>query len=71
MTQAREKIRIARQLSPTLTPEERLRILRETAGIWKNRKPDPMKELKKMREESEVRMKKLERQWRSYGKKKK
>ncbi len=29
--------------------EERLRILRKVKGMWKNRKPDPIKELEDIR----------------------
>ncbi len=29
--------------------EERLKILRKVKGMWKNRKPDPIKELKAIR----------------------
>jgi hypothetical protein len=29
--------------------EERLRVLNNIRGMWKNRKPDPIKELKKIR----------------------
>ena len=68
MSQIREKIKIATRT--TLTKEERLKILKSTAGVWKNRKPDPMKELKKMRSESEVRMKSLEKLWKKYKKQK-
>lgn len=34
---------------PLMTPEERLAIWRQVRGMWKNRKPDPIKELKKIR----------------------
>jgi hypothetical protein len=38
--------------TPTpITGEERLRIWKKVQGMWKNRKPDPIKELKKMRKE--------------------
>jgi hypothetical protein len=39
-------------ISPFLmTGQERLLLLRNIRGMWKNRKPDPMKELEKMRRE--------------------
>lgn len=46
-TQTQERIHI----HPLLTPKERLLIWEKVRGIWKNRKPDPMQELKKMRKE--------------------
>jgi len=36
---------------PLITTRERLWLLKNIKGIWKNRKPDPIKELKKMRQE--------------------
>lgn len=36
-----------------ITPEERLMIWERVRGIWKNRKRDPLQELKKMRKEWE------------------
>lgn len=36
-----------------LTREERLAVLRKLKGAWKHRKPDPIKELNKMRKEWE------------------
>ena len=36
---------------PLIGPEERLAVWRSVQGMWKNRKPDPVKELKKMRKE--------------------
>ena len=41
----------AAALSPMLDPQARLAALRQIRGMWKNRKPDPIKELKKMRKE--------------------
>jgi hypothetical protein len=34
-----------------LDREERLRVLENVRGMWKNRKPDPIKELAKIRKE--------------------
>ncbi|MGH7964667.1 MAG: hypothetical protein ACRERD_23120 [Candidatus Binatia bacterium] len=39
--------------SPLRTAEERLRVWGKAEGIWKHRKPDPIKELRKMRKEWE------------------
>lgn len=36
-------------LYPLMTAEERLRLLRGIRGMWKNRKPDPIRKLKKIR----------------------
>ncbi|MBI3459174.1 hypothetical protein HY061_02860 [Candidatus Azambacteria bacterium] len=36
---------------PLITMGERLLLLKKIKGIWKNKKPDPIKELKKMRQE--------------------
>ncbi len=55
----REKINTAntkivkRHIYPLITPAERLVIWERVRGIWKNRKPDPLQELKKMRKEWE------------------
>ena len=39
-------------ISPHLmTGQERLLLLRNIRGMWKNRKPDPIKELEKIRRE--------------------
>jgi hypothetical protein len=38
---------------PFISPEKRLKILKETKGMWKDRTPDPIKELKKIRKEWE------------------
>ncbi len=38
---------------PLITPHERLSVWEESRGMWKHRKPDPAKELKKMRKEWE------------------
>jgi len=36
---------------PLISPRERLAIWEKIKGMWKNRKPDPIKELEKMRRE--------------------
>jgi hypothetical protein len=44
--------RKSRIISPLfLTGQERLLLLRNIRGMWKHRKPDPIKELEKMRRE--------------------
>ena len=40
-------------LSPILDPKARLAAWESVRGIWKNRTPDPIKELSKMRKEWE------------------
>ncbi len=40
-------------LYPLLSQNEQRRLLMSIKGIWKNRKPDPVKELKKIRQERE------------------
>ncbi|MBI3599525.1 MAG: hypothetical protein HY097_02655 [Nitrospinae bacterium] len=42
-----------KHIYPLITPEERLMIWERARGIWKNRIPDPLQELKKMRKEWE------------------
>jgi hypothetical protein len=44
----KKKVR-PRELRPFLTPEERLAAWRQIRGMWKGRKPEPIKELKKIR----------------------
>jgi hypothetical protein len=41
---------------PLISPKERLAIWEKVRGMWKNRKPDPIKELEKMRREWEKRL---------------
>ena len=36
---------------PLVTPKERLAIWEKARGLWKHRDPDPVRELKKMRQE--------------------
>lgn len=43
----------ARLYPHLLTAEERLLIFEQVRGMWKHRKPDPIKELKKLRKEWE------------------
>lgn len=38
-------------LYPLITPGERLSIWEKARGMWKNKTPDPVQELKKMRKE--------------------
>lgn len=38
---------------PLLKPKERILVWRKAEGIWKNKKSEPTKELKKMRKEWE------------------
>jgi len=38
---------------PLLTAKERLLIWQKARGIWKRKKPDPIQELKKIRDEWE------------------
>lgn len=62
MTQTRTKIKIAGR--PTLTIKEKLKILAETAGMWKGKKGDAiLHEHKKVRREWENSVKKNERYW--------
>lgn len=42
-----------RNLYPLLSSKDRLMIWEKVRGMWKNRKPDPIKELAKMRKEWE------------------
>ena len=44
---------------------DRAAIWSRARGMWKNRKPDPIEELNKMREEWEERLKEQEKLWRS------
>lgn len=47
------KMRRSSHVIPILDKEARLAALRQIRGMWKNRKPDPIKELAKMRREWE------------------
>ena len=47
-----KRVAIEKRISPFVSPlfmtgDERLAIWRQARGMWKDRKPDPMKELKK------------------------
>ena len=37
------------KIYPLMTAEERLKLLRQIRGMWKDRKPDPIEELKEIR----------------------
>lgn len=39
------------ELYPLLDQRERLHVWERVRGMWKNRKPDPIRQLKKMRNE--------------------
>lgn len=43
--------KLKEQIYPLISPRERLLAWESIAGIWKNKKPDPIKELQKMRRE--------------------
>lgn len=49
------EIKISKSMAvyPLISPKERLLVWERIKGMWKNRKPDPIKELKKMRREWE------------------
>ena len=47
------------------TVPNRVEVWRRTQGMWKNRKPDPITELNKMREEWEERLQGQEKIWRT------
>lgn len=47
----KDKKKVAWETPLHITGEDRLRIWQKVAGMWKNKKPDPIKELKKMRNE--------------------
>jgi hypothetical protein len=49
----KEKIRMPILLYPLITPKRRGEVWANARGIWKGRKPDPIKELAKMRKEWE------------------
>ena len=44
-------VKTKEKIYPLVAPEERLLVLRKLRGMWKNRRPDPIKELAKMRRE--------------------
>lgn len=41
----------AGRIHPLVKKTERLRIWKKAKGIWKNRQPDPIKELRTLRDE--------------------
>jgi hypothetical protein len=45
--------------------QDRAAVWRRARGMWKNRQPDPIEELNKMREEWEERLQEQEKIWRS------
>jgi hypothetical protein len=45
--------------------QDRAAVWRRAQGMWKDRKPDPITELNKMREEWEERLKEQEKIWRT------
>ena len=54
MTKTATKLAIEERTNPVLlNREERGKIWQQARGMWKDRKPDPIKELKKMRKEWE------------------
>ena len=53
------KVKAASPISYLVNPNERLLIWEKARGMWKNRKPDPIKELNKMRKESSRKLPKL------------
>ncbi|MFN3995818.1 MAG: hypothetical protein ACK4GR_04720 [bacterium] len=42
-----------KKLKILIDPRERILIWRKAKGMWKNKKPDPIKELRKIRKELE------------------
>jgi len=48
----------------TVKTPDRAAIWSRARGMWKNRKPDPIEELNKMREEWEERLREQEKIWR-------
>ncbi len=50
VTEQRPK-KTRRKYYPFITPEERLAIWEKARGMWKDREPDPITELDKMRSE--------------------
>ena len=52
MTKTATKLATEERTNPVLlNREERGKIWQQARGMWKDRKPDPIKELKKMRKE--------------------
>ena len=53
LTETKRKSKIPLVTDPLLRGKERLSVWQKARGMWKNRKPDPIKELKKIRKEWE------------------
>ncbi len=53
MDTTKEKTKMPTLLYPLITPKGRKEAWVQARGMWKNRKPDPIKELAKMRKEWE------------------
>jgi len=51
MTKMTIEKKLTNYIYPLMTLRSRLLLLKNIKGIWKNRKPDPIKELAKMRRE--------------------
>jgi len=47
------RTKIKTSVYPLISPKERILLLESIRGMWKNRKPDPIRELRKMRRERE------------------
>jgi len=58
MAEVTNKVKIYKptKIYPLILPKKRLAIWEKVKGMWKNRKPDPIKELEKMRKEWERRL---------------
>src|SRR3989344_1914632 len=59
LTETKRKSKIPLVTDPLLRGKERLSVWQKARGMWKNRKPDPIKELKKIRKEWERTIKKF------------
>jgi len=47
----RDQARLKAHVYPLISPKERLAIWEKARGLWKHRNPDPIRELKKMRQQ--------------------
>lgn len=56
-------IHTKQSIHPLISPKERAAIVKRVQGMWKNRKPDPIKELRKMRREWERPIQKTSSSW--------
>ena len=52
-TQPRSKVKARAEVALIKKGQERLKIWERAEGMWEHRKPDPIKELNKMRKEME------------------